>query len=100
VTRFVAATTITFAPILFGNLIFADRFRSVGSSTTAFGINLLGAILGGVLEYSSVVLGYRGLIFVVAAAYTAAYLARPGSPVNDSSRGGAVEAVRGVGPSG
>ena len=77
VTRFVAATTITFAPIFFGNLIFAERFRSVGSSTTAFGINLLGAILGGVLEYSAVVLGYRGLILVVAAAYTAAYLLRP-----------------------
>jgi hypothetical protein len=77
VTRFVAATTVTFAPILFANLIFAERFRSVGSSTTAFGINLLGAILGGVLEYSSVVLGYRGLMLVVAAAYTAAYLLRP-----------------------
>jgi Spermine/spermidine synthase domain len=77
VTRFVAATTITFAPIFFGNLIFAERFRSVSSSTTAFAINLLGAILGGVLEYSSVVLGYRGLILVVAAAYTAAYLLRP-----------------------
>jgi hypothetical protein len=73
----VAATTVTFAPILFANLIFAERFRSVGSSTTAFGINLLGAILGGVLEYSSVVLGYRGLMLVVAAAYTAAYLLRP-----------------------
>jgi hypothetical protein len=99
VTRFVAATTITFAPILFGNLIFAERFRSVGSSTTAFGINLLGAILGGVLEYSSVVLGYRGLILVVAAAYTAAYLSRPASSVDDTSRGGAVEVVGGVNPS-
>ncbi|MGI8617059.1 MAG: spermidine synthase [Actinomycetota bacterium] len=77
VTRFVAATTITFAPIFFGNLIFAERFRSVSSSTTAFGINLLGAILGGLLEYSSVVLGYRGLILVVAAVYTAAYVLRP-----------------------
>jgi hypothetical protein len=77
VTRFVAATTITFAPILFGNLIFAERFRSVGSSTTAFGLNLLGAILGGVLEYSSVVIGYRGLILVVAGIYTAAYALRP-----------------------
>lgn len=77
VTRFVVATTITFAPIFFGNLIFAERFRSVSSSTTAFGINLLGAILGGVLEYSSVVIGYRGLILVVAAVYTAASLLRP-----------------------
>ncbi len=49
----------------------------MSSSTTAFGINLLGAILGGVLEYSSVVVGYRGLIVVVATAYTSAYLLRP-----------------------
>jgi hypothetical protein len=77
VTRFVAATIITFAPIFFGNLVFAERFASVSSSTTAFGINLLGAILGGVLEYGSVVIGYRGLIVIVAAAYSAAYLLRP-----------------------
>jgi hypothetical protein len=76
-TRFAAATTITFAPIFFANLIFAERFRSVSSSTTAFGINLFGAILGGALEYSSVVLGYRGLILVVAGLYTAAYLLHP-----------------------
>ena len=83
VTRFAVATTITFAPIFFGNLIFAERFRSVGSSTTAFGINLLGAILGGVVEYSAVVLGYEGLIVVVAAAYTAAYLLRPAPGLPD-----------------
>ena len=45
-----------------GNLIFAERFRAVAASTTAFGVNLLGAILGGALEYSSVVLGFRWLV--------------------------------------
>jgi drug/metabolite transporter (DMT)-like permease len=84
VTRFFAATTITFAPIFFANLIFAERFRSVGSSTTAFGINILGAILGGVLEYGSVVLGYRELTLLVALAYTAAYLLRPAQGAPDA----------------
>ena len=35
---------VTFTPFL-GNLIFAERFRAVAPSTTAFGVNLLGAIL-------------------------------------------------------
>src|SRR5216117_2959770 len=40
--RFAAATALAFAPIFLANLVFAQRFRSVGSSTIAFGSNLLG----------------------------------------------------------
>jgi hypothetical protein len=77
VPRFVVATAVTFAPVLLGNLIFADRFRAVATSTTAFGVNLLGAILGGALEYSSVVFGYRWLVPIVAALYSVAFLVTP-----------------------
>jgi hypothetical protein len=52
-----------------GNLIFANRFREVGSSTIAFGTNLLGAIVGGLLEYGALVVGYRALLVAVAALY-------------------------------
>jgi hypothetical protein len=65
---------LAFAPILVANLVFAQRFRGVGSSTTAFGANLLGAMVGGVLEYSSLVLGYRTLIPLVAALYGLAFV--------------------------
>jgi hypothetical protein len=58
-----------FAPVFIGNLVFADRFRDVGSSTIAFGTNLLGAIVGGVLEYGALVVGYRALLLAVAALY-------------------------------
>ena len=64
--RFVAATTLAFAPVFFANLVFAERFRRVGSSTIAFGTNLLGAMVGGVLEYSALVVGYRSLLVVAA----------------------------------
>jgi spermine/spermidine synthase len=77
VPRFVVATAVTFAPVFLGNLIFADRFRAVAASTTAFGVNLLGAILGGALEYSSVVFGYRWLVPIVAALYSVAFLVTP-----------------------
>ncbi|HTV73844.1 MAG TPA: hypothetical protein VME66_09085 [Candidatus Acidoferrales bacterium] len=71
--RFVAAVGVAFAPIFLANLVFADRFRDVGSSTTAFGANLLGSMVGGLLEYSSLILGYRDLLLVVALLYGLAF---------------------------
>jgi protein-L-isoaspartate O-methyltransferase len=73
--RFVAAVALGFTPVFVANLIFADRFRDVGSSAVAFGTNLLGAIVGGVLEYAALVTGYRALLIVVAALYGCALLA-------------------------
>jgi hypothetical protein len=72
--RFAAAASLAFAPIFLANLVFAQRFRDVGSSTAAFAANLLGAMVGGVLEYSSLILGYRGLLPLVAALYGLAFL--------------------------
>jgi hypothetical protein len=72
--RLAAAAGLAFAPIFLANLVFAERFRDVGASTVAFGANLLGAMAGGVLEYSSLVLGYRSLLIVIAALYGLAFL--------------------------
>jgi hypothetical protein len=72
--RFLAATALAFAPILLANLVFAERFRDVGSSAVAFGSNLLGAMVGGVLEYSALIVGYRLLLVAVALLYALAYL--------------------------
>ena len=72
--RFAAATALAFAPVFLANLVFAQRFRDVSSSTVAFGANLLGAILGGVLEYLSLLLGFRFLLVVVAGLYGLAFL--------------------------
>ena len=72
--RFGAATALAFAPVFLANLVFAQRFRDVSSSTVAFGANLLGAIVGGVLEYLSLLLGFRFLLVVVAVLYALAFL--------------------------
>src|SRR5439155_27070182 len=72
--RFVAAVALAFAPVFLANLVFAERFKGVGSSTIAFGTNLLGAMLGGVLEYGALVVGYRALLIGVAALYFLAFL--------------------------
>jgi Spermine/spermidine synthase domain len=71
--RFAAATAIAFAPVFIANLVFSQRFKDVASSTTAFAANLLGAIVGGLLEYLSLVTGYRFLLVVVALLYAMAF---------------------------
>ena len=74
VPRLLTACAIAFAPIFIANVIFAQRFRATSSSTTAFAANLIGAMVGGVLEYTALVLGYRNLLLVALLLYTAALL--------------------------
>ena len=74
VPRLLAAIALGFAPVFLGNLVFAERFRATTVSTLAFAANLLGAMIGGVLEYASLLLGYRDLVAVVALLYGLAFL--------------------------
>jgi hypothetical protein len=72
--RFAAASLVTFSPIFFANLVFSLSFRDAKLPEVLFGWNLLGATLGGVVEYASMALGYRGLAWIVAATYLAVFL--------------------------
>ena len=74
VPRFVVAVIIAFAPIFLANMVFSQRFRDTGDSTTAFGANLLGAMIGGILEYTSLIIGYRWLLVLVALLYGLAFI--------------------------
>ncbi|HET9249677.1 MAG TPA: spermidine synthase, partial [Actinomycetota bacterium] len=71
--RFVAATALAFAPIFVANLIFAERFRRTAASAVAFGVNIIGAMLGGVLEYLSLAVGHRSLLIVAGGLYALAF---------------------------
>jgi hypothetical protein len=73
VPRFLVAVAVAFVPIFLANLVFAKRFRDVAASNLAFGANLLGAMVGGVLEYVSLITGYRVLLIVVGLLYAAAF---------------------------
>jgi len=83
-----AATVLAFFPIFLANLIFAQRFAGVGSSTVAFGANLLGAMTGGLLEYISLVTGYRALLPLAAVLYALAFACRrfAGDSASESPR--------------
>lgn len=72
--RFLVGVTIAFLPIFLANLLFAVRFKDSASSTTAFGANLLGAMVGGALEYLALILGFNALLVVVGLCYGLALL--------------------------
>ena len=67
-------TACWMVPIFLANLVFAQRFAKTGSSTVAFGANLLGAMVGGALEYLALISGYRSLLILVALLYGLAFL--------------------------
>jgi hypothetical protein len=74
--RFLAGGALAFAPVFIANLIFAQRFSDVETTTTAFAANLLGAMVGGALEYLALITGYRFLLIVVGVLYALAFLFR------------------------
>jgi SAM-dependent methyltransferase len=75
--RLVVAILLAFLPIYLANVAFSKRFKDSGDSQTAFGTNLLGAIVGGCLEYAALLTGYRNLLIVVAVLYLLAFLLMP-----------------------
>ena len=74
VARFLAGSALAFAPIYLANLIFAQRFSGVETAGAAFAANLLGAMVGGVLEYVALITGYRFLLIVVGVLYGLAFV--------------------------
>ncbi len=75
--RAVAAVVVAFLPIFAANVVFAKRFADTADATASFGANLLGAVLGGCLEYLSLVIGYRGLLIVAGVLYLGAFVLLP-----------------------
>lgn len=74
VLRYGLAAALTFAPVFFANLVFAYSFRDTRTADMAFASNLLGAVVGGAIEYVALISGYGVLLVVVAGLYAAAWL--------------------------
>ncbi|MCA1553478.1 MAG: hypothetical protein LC737_03780 [Chloroflexi bacterium] len=49
--RYVLASLVTFAPIFLANVVFSHSFRDGDAADVAFASNLLGVMVGGMLEY-------------------------------------------------
>lgn len=68
------------APVLFSGLVFAVSLRGTGDPARALGWNLVGAVLGGFLEYTSLATGIGSLAPLAAALYGLSALALVKSP--------------------
>ena len=77
VPRLILAILIAFLPIYLANVAFSKRFAASDDSRSAFAANLLGAIVGGCLEYAVLITGYRNLLIVVAVLYLLAFVLTP-----------------------
>ncbi len=77
VPRLLVAVLLAFLPIYLANIAFAKRFSESGDSRAAFAVNILGAIVGGCLEYAALLTGYANLLIIVAALYGIAFLLKP-----------------------
>ena len=67
---------LEFSPILCAGLLFGSAIKRSTSVARDYGTNLLGAMVGGVAEYASLVTGFRLLLLVIAVCYIGAVLAR------------------------
>ena len=72
--RYTLAAALAFAPVFFANLVFSYSFRDTRTADMAFASNLLGAVVGGAMEYVALISGYGFLLVVVGALYAAAWL--------------------------
>ena len=66
ILRYVLAAVVAFAPVFLANLVFTYSFRDTTTADMAFASNLLGAMVGGALEYLALLTGYQALLLVVA----------------------------------
>ena len=65
---------LVFSPVFCAGLLFSRSFRRSESAAADFGANLLGAMVGGTLEYLSLITGYQFLLIVTGVLYGLAFL--------------------------
>jgi len=66
------AACIMALPVFFAGLLFATEFRATKSPSAALGANMLGAVIGGLLENCSLVTGMRALLLLALGLYALA----------------------------
>jgi SAM-dependent methyltransferase len=65
----VGSCVLVFAPILFAGVVFAVAFARTQEPDRAFGANIAGALLGGLAENTSMLLGFQYLVLVALGFY-------------------------------
>jgi hypothetical protein len=69
-----SVTFVTLLPVFIAGMIFASAFATISLPGPALAFNLLGSVLGAMLEYLSNYTGVNGLIWIAVGLYLASYL--------------------------
>jgi hypothetical protein len=67
--RAAVAAAVYCSPVFFAGLVFISSFKRVGFRAEAFGSNLLGSLVGGLLDSLSFLIGIKALVVVAACLY-------------------------------
>src|SRR5215467_6050345 len=63
-------------PLLFSGIVFSTLLSARGHISGIMAMNLLGAIVGGLLEYNSMYLGFQALYLMAMACYALAFVSQ------------------------
>ena len=85
VVRCIAAVLLFLGPVYFASLFFATLIKDEINLYQAYGSNILGAVVGGVCEYLSLMFGFKFLLILTLLFYLIVYLLLP-----KESKGGAL----------
>jgi hypothetical protein len=72
--RIASAIAVLCSPVFFASILFIRSFAAARFSGAALGSNLLGALVGGLLESLSMWIGLRSLLFIALLMYVLAYV--------------------------
>ncbi len=76
VARYALASFLAFTPVFLANVIFANSLSDTEAADIAFASNLISIMVGGGMEYVSMLIGYRMLLLPVILCYALALLLR------------------------
>jgi spermidine synthase len=76
-TKVAAVGLLASLPMLFSGIVFVRSFAVAEHKDAALGANLIGSLVGGLLQTLTFVVGVKALLLIVAVLYLAAVLTRP-----------------------
>jgi hypothetical protein len=68
------AGLLLLSPVYFAGLVFARSFRRAENPADTLGVNILGSVLGGWVEYASMAVGVRALVLLAGSFYLGSFL--------------------------
>ena len=74
ISKYILASIVSFSPILVANLIFSQTFSGEKKSALCFGLNMVGAMIGGMLESGAMLIGYHNILYIVSVCYLLAII--------------------------